>query len=99
MLPMPAKRYRKEKGRDAKQKHCYLWKIYKVCIKTSLSGILDIVFQYGDAVATTTLDKLQRLQNRAARIATNSQGDTPSQLLIKELGWSTIKELIEIDLS
>ena len=35
-----------------------------------------------------------KLQNRAARIITNSSFDTPSRPLITELGWKTVEELI-----
>ena len=45
----------------------------------------------------TLLDKLQRLQNRAARIATNSSYDAPSLPLIGSLGLLTKKELIELE--
>ena len=40
------------------------------------------------------LDKPQKLQNRAARIVTNSSFDTSSLPLIGSLGWLTIKEMI-----
>ena len=42
----------------------------------------------------TTKHHAQKLQNRAARIITNSSFDTPSRPLIAELGWQTIEELI-----
>ena len=47
----------------------------------------------------TLLDKLQKLQNRAARIVTNSSYSyNASPLpLIGSLGWLTIKEMIEFE--
>ena len=45
----------------------------------------------------TLLDKLQKLQNRAARIVTNSSYDASSLPLIGSLGWLTIKEMIEFE--
>ena len=45
----------------------------------------------------TRLDKLPKLQNRPARIATNSSYDTPSLPLIGSLGWLTIREMIELE--
>ena len=45
----------------------------------------------------TALNKLQKLQNRAARIATNSPYNAPSQPLLEKLGWQTIRELIDIE--
>ena len=69
-------------------------------IQRMYKSLIDPYFRYCIPVwgccDTTTLNKLQKLQNRA-RIATKSQYDTPSQPLIKELGWRTIKELIEIE--
>ena len=49
---------------------------------------------WGCAGSTDT-NQLQKLQNRAARIITNSSFDTPSRPLIAELGWQTIEELID----
>ena len=46
---------------------------------------------------TTEINFLQKLQNRAATIATNSSFDTPSNQLIEKLGWKTINELIDIE--
>ena len=37
---------------------------------------------------------LQKLQNRAARIITNSSYDAPSSPLLRSLGWETIDDLI-----
>ena len=45
----------------------------------------------------TLLDKLQKLQNRAARIVTNSSYDASSLPLIGSLGWLTIIEMIEFE--
>ena len=47
------------------------------------------------AAGNTALQKLQKLQNRAARIVTNSPYDAHSEPLIQKLGWPTIKQLIE----
>ena len=46
---------------------------------------------------TTDINRLQKLQNRAARIVTNSSFDTPSNQLIENLGWKTINDLIDIE--
>ena len=48
-------------------------------------------------VGTTTLQKLQKLQNRAARLATNSCFDAPSEPLIQEMGWLAIEQLIQLE--
>ena len=47
--------------------------------------------------STTSLNKLQKLQNRAARIATSSPYDAPFQPLHGKLGWQTIRKLIDME--
>ena len=44
-------------------------------------------------------DELQKLQNRAARIVTNSPYDTSAMPLMKSLSWLSIRELIDFDTS
>ena len=61
-----------------------------------MSPILGIAALFGDlAVHQPCL--LQKLQNRAARIVTNSPYDTSALPLIKSLGWLTIRELIDFE--
>ena len=38
---------------------------------------------------------LQKLQNRAARIVTNSSYDAPAATLIEELKWPTVHDMIK----
>ena len=69
---------------------------------TSLyTSIIEPHFRYCCSVwgcaGTTETNRLQNLQNRAARIVTNSSFDTSSNQLIENLGWKTINELIEIE--
>ena len=69
---------------------------------TSLyTSIVEPHFQYCCSVwgcaGTTEINRLQKLQNRAARIVTSSSFDTPSNQLIEKLGWKTINELIDIE--
>ena len=40
------------------------------------------------------LVKLQKLQNRAARIITNSSYDAPAEALITELKWPAVRDMI-----
>ena len=47
----------------------------------------------------SALAKLQKLQNRAARIVTNSPYDASALPLIGSLGWLTIRELIDFETS
>ena len=47
--------------------------------------------------SATALNKLQRLQNRAARIAASSPYKAPSQSLLEKLGWQTVSELIDME--
>ena len=46
---------------------------------------------------SSTLLQLQKLQNRAARILTNSTFDVPSSPFIRSLGWMTIADLISFE--
>ena len=66
-------------------------------------GLVEPYFRYCCPVwgscGATALDKLQKLQNRAARIVTNSPYDASALHLIGSLGWLTIKELIDFETS
>ena len=70
----------------------------KETLKTLYAGIVEPHFRYCCSVwgccGSMELDQLQKLQNRAARVITNSNFDAPSRPLIQELGWKTIEELI-----
>ena len=44
--------------------------------------------------AESRLNKLQKLQTRAARIVTSSSYDAPTEALIKEVNWPTMKDMI-----
>ena len=65
------------------------------------TSIIEPHFRYCCSVwgcaGTTQINRLQKLQNRAARIVTNSSFDIPSNLLIETLGWKTINELIDTE--
>ena len=67
-------------------------------LKALCTGIVEPHFRYCCSVwgcaGLTELNQLQKLQNRAARIITNSSFDTPSRPLIDQLGWKTIEELV-----
>ena len=60
-------------------------------LKTLYTGIVEPHFRYCCSVwgcaGSTDTNQLQKLQNRAARIITNSSFDTPSRPLIAVLGW------------
>ena len=70
----------------------------KASLKTLYNGIVEPHFRYCCSVwgyaGSTDINQLHKLQNRAARIITNSSFDTPSRPLIAKLGWKTIEELI-----
>ena len=67
-------------------------------LKILYTGIVEPHFRYCCSVwgcaGTTEINQLQKLQNRAARIVTNSSYDTSSKPLIAKLGWKTVEELI-----
>ena len=70
-----------------------------VTVEAMYKSLLEPHFRYccpvWGAAGITALQKLQKLQNRAARIVTNSPYDAHSQPLIQKRGWPTIQELIE----
>ena len=62
-------------------------------------GIVEPHFRYCCSVrgscGETRLRALQKLQNRAARIVSNSSYDTSATLLIKNLKWLTVTAMIK----
>ena len=70
-------------------------------VKTMYGSIVEPYLRYCCTVwgccTETDLKRLQILQNRAARIVTNSAYDAHFMPLIKELSWLTVKELIRFE--
>ena len=68
-------------------------------LKTLYTSIIEHHFLYCCAVwgccGTTEISKLQKLQNRAARIITNSSFHASSKPLIQKLGWKTVNDMIK----
>ena len=64
-------------------------------------SIVESHFRYCCSVwgcaGDTALRKLQKLQNRAARVVTNSPFDHASLPLISKLGWLTVNEMIDFE--
>ena len=62
-------------------------------------GIVEPHYRYCCSVwgncGDSRLSMLQKLQNRVARIVTNSSYDAPAANLIKELKWPTVHEMIK----
>ena len=62
------------------------------------SGIVEPHFRFCCSLwgccGVTKLQTLQKLQNRAARIVTKSNFDTPSIGLIQSLNWPTVSDII-----
>ena len=63
-------------------------------LQTLYTGIVEPHFRYCCSVwgcaALTEINQLQQLQNRAARIITNSSFDASGGPLIEEMGWKTM---------
>ena len=70
----------------------------KETLQTLYKGIVEPYFRYCCSVCgcagLTEINQLQKLQNRATRIITNSSFDAPGRPLIERMGWKTIDELI-----
>ena len=62
-------------------------------------SLVEPYFRYSCPVwgvaGINAINRLQKLQNRAARIVTNSAYDASALPIIRKLGWLTINELIE----
>ena len=67
--------------------------------RKKLRGIVEPHFRYCCSVwggcGETRLRALQKLQNQAARIVSNSSYDTSASLLIKNLKWLTVTDMIK----
>ena len=60
-------------------------------ISQLLNHTLTIVVLYG-TTSVNVSDKLQMLQNRAARVITGADHLTPINELLSKLGWSNLKK-------
>ena len=71
----------------------------KYTLSQMYRGIVEPHFRYCCSVwggcGDSRLLMLEKLQNRAARIVTNSSYDTPAANLIKELKWPTVHDMIK----
>ena len=71
-------------------------------LKNLYISIIEPHFRYCSSVwgccSTTYINRLQKLQNRAVRIITNSAFDTPAKPLLANLGLRSISELNENEL-
>ena len=61
-------------------------KIYKAIIQSHIDHCSTV----WDGLGVTLLDKIQKLQNRAARIITQSNYHTSASNLLEELGWDNV---------
>ena len=70
-------------------------------LKCIYNSTIDPHFRYCCPVwgvaGASEINHLQKLQNRAARIIASSRYDAPSKMLIKQLGWRTIEEVIQYE--
>ena len=70
----------------------------KETLQTLYTGIVEPHFRYCCSIwgcaALTEINQLQKLQNSAARIITNSSFDASGRPLIEGMGWKTIDEII-----
>ena len=68
-----------------------LQKMYRGTVEPHLSYCCSV---WG-CCSETKLNSLHKIQKRAARITTNSPHDAPAVPLHKNLGWSSIRDLIK----
>ena len=67
--------------------------MYKSLVERYFSYRCPVWGSYG----STAINELQKLQNRAARIVTNSRYDASAKPIIKKLGWHTVSEIIQME--
>ena len=62
-------------------------------VQTMYKSLVELYLRYCCTVyGITALDKKQKLQNRAARIVTNSPYNASALPIIRKLGWQTIND-------
>ena len=70
-----------------------------ITVQKMYRSFVEPYFRYSCPVwgvaGINAINRLQKLQNKAARIITNSAYDASALPIIRELGWPTINELIE----
>ena len=70
-------------------------------VQLMYKSLIESYFRYycpiRGSASSTNFQRLQKLQNRTARIVTDNPYDAHSEPLIKELGWLTIKQLIDAE--
>ena len=70
-------------------------------IQSMYKSLVEPYFRYCCPVwgsrGTTAINELQKLQNRAVRIVTNSRYDASAKPIIKKLGWLTVSEIIRME--
>ena len=70
-------------------------------VQSMYRSIIEVHFRFCCSVwgvcSATALNKLQKPQNRAARRATNSPYDAPSQPFLEKLRLQTIRELLDME--
>ena len=75
--------------------------ITRSCLNNLYRSIVEPYFRYCCSVwgccNSTEKIRLQKLQNRAARLITGSSFTTSALPLIEDLGWKTIEELISYE--
>ena len=71
-----------------------LCKMYRGIVEPQLRYCCSI---WGGACGGTKLQALQKLQNRAARILSNSSYDSSASALIKILNWPTVSDMIKVE--
>ena len=70
-------------------------------VKTMCKSLVEPYFRYccpicGNA-GVTVIENLQKLQNRAAKLVTNSPFDATALPIIRPLQWPTVRELIDFE--
>ena len=78
-------------------KHCLPLNILQTMYRSMVEPYFRFRCPIWGGCGTTAFNKLQKLQNRAARIVTNSPYRMFALSIIRQLGWQTMNELIRTE--
>ena len=70
-------------------------------VQSMYKSLVESYFRYCCPVwgicGSTAINELQKLQNRATRIVTNSSYDASAMPIIRKLGWHAVSEMIQME--
>ena len=72
-------------------------KVLKMFYQSSISPCIDYGSVTWGSASSSQIQRLNKLQNRAAQILLRTNFNTPSQQMFQELGWPLVPKIINYD--